>query len=172
MPNKDLKHSSFTVPSNIINKLKASIARHSNKTDEKGYSRAKGIIENPQINYTNMRNLKHYFNNYDGDGRDLEFEFNGGDLMKNWVQKTLNSTTDKIRLNKEVRMNSGEENTFIEKHEKDNNSRPTNVNLPKIKGSIKDILKTNKVRYESIEAEIEQIKYLNEYLSKSTKNRI
>jgi hypothetical protein len=73
-------------------------------------------------------------------------------------------------------MDAGRENQFIKKHTKDkDNANPTAVGgLPKInKGNISRKIMSNKEVYnESINTEINKIKYLMEYMNNNKKQKL
>ena len=166
MANKDLLDKYFNCPDDVIHKLNNALSKYQEGGDTGGYKRAKGIVDDRRITYQQMKRIKNYFDNYDYQNNnkdtDPEYKLNGGDLMKNWVDKTLGNARDNIHDYKKVRMNAGAENMFKKTHTKDrDNAKPTNVNLPKIsKGSQSDNIMNNRVRYESLEAELEKSKYL------------
>ena len=66
-------------------------------------------------------------------------------------------------------MDAGRENEFLKKHEKDNdNANPTGVGgVPNLtKGNVyRKIMQNKEVYNESIDKEIEQIRYLIEYIN-------
>lgn len=167
MPNKDLKNNYFTIPPEVLNKLKGALAKYNNAETTKGYKRANEIVNSGKISYGQMNRIKNYFSNYEGDGNDSEYILNGGDVMRDWVNSTLENATGTIKDEKRTRMMAGEKNQFIKTHEKDrDNSKPTNVNLPKIhKGSTRDNVYNNRTYYENLEKEIEAAKYLIEYMN-------
>ena len=139
--------------------------------DASGFKRAKNIVDTKRLSYEQMKRVKNYFDNYEGDGNDMEFKLNGGDLMKSWVNNTLGNARDAIENVKRVEMNAGKENAFIRTHNKDrDNKNITKVNLPKPeKGSQYDNIMNGRVRYESVESKINSIKYLIEYMNNDNK---
>lgn len=184
MPNKDLKDTYYPVPPEVLNKLKTSLAKYKNVESSKGYKRASEIVNNGKISYGQMNRVKNYFSNYEGEGNDSEYILNGGEVMRNWVNNTLENSTGTIKNEKTARMYAGEENQFIKTHKKDNDNptrKPvTNVNLPKVTNSItnksnKKIFNqiySGKINYENLEREIEVVRYLIEYMNNNNKNKI
>jgi len=174
MANKDLKDKYFNCPDDVINKLKTILSKYKNGGDISGLKRCKDIIKNKRLSYHQMKRIKNYFDNYDGDGLDDEYKLNGGDIMKQWVNTTLENSRNTIHDMKKVQMNAGKQNAFRKHHTKDkDNADPTNVNLPKIsKGSQYDNIMNNRVTYENLQSEIDGIKYLMEYMSNNKKNKI
>lgn len=156
MANKDLKNKYFTATPEVLNKLKSEVSRYRGKEQDKGYKRAKSIIENPKISYDQMKRIKTYFDNYNGDKSDDEYKLNGGDTMKKWVDKTLSNSRDAIHYVKDSQMKAGKENAFKKTHEKDrDNADPTRVRQAKIhKGSkIRNIMNNDTI-YESVKNKV------------------
>lgn len=129
-------------------------------------------ITGDKISYENMKKIKSFFDNYDGDGTDEEYKNKGGERMKNWINNTLSDSRDSIYYEKKSRMDAGEENQFIKTHTKDkDNANPTKVRLPKIAKSSKNkYIMANRTVYESIDEEIDTIKYLIEYMNNNKNN--
>jgi hypothetical protein len=161
MPNSSLENQSFKVSDELRSTLKKNLEKYG-KDNPKGSKRARKMITNPTVNYNEMKRMKTYFDNYDGDGSDVEYKLNGGDLGKDWVESTLNTARDTVDGIKRTRMDAGEENQFKKTHEKDkDNANPTGVGMVKIhKGSDMRNIMNNTTVYE----EIKQIKELIEYL--------
>jgi len=162
MANSALKGRKFKIPSEILVNIKGTL---SSNDETKGRKRAENLLDG-KITYEEMKRLKNFFDKYDGENRE-EFNLNGGGLMKKWVETQLERSRKAIENVKRTRMKGGEENQYLKKHTKDKeNANPTNVNVPKIhKGSMYDQLMDNKVRYESIESEIDSMRYLIEYMN-------
>jgi hypothetical protein len=137
--------------------------------------RAKDIVNNREVSYSQMNRLKNYFTN--NDNNDDEFKLIGGKVTKNWVEDTLKQDTESIKKEKKVKMDGGLENQFIKTHEKDNdNANPTNPDgglIDVTKGSTFDkvmtgdeVYKSSDRKNEAYNREIKSIKYLIEYMSK------
>ena len=119
------------------------------------------------ISYENMKKKKSELENNKLKNKDF-YNKNGGDSVLKWIDNTLKTDRDSIHNEKKTRMDAGEENQFKKEHEKDrDNANPTGVSLPSIhKGSVNRQIMTNKVAYnESIEKQINSIKYLIEYMN-------
>jgi hypothetical protein len=162
--NSELKNNTFKVPDELLGKLKSSLASFSGQENSRGVKRAKDILANPNISYAQIKRLKNYFDTYEGVGTDTEYKLIGGDEMKNWVNSSLKTSRDSIYNVKNTRMMAGEENQFIDSHEKDfDNANPTGINIPKIN-------KMSKAKYimldRSFTEEISRIKQLIDHMSK------
>jgi len=174
MANRDLQDKYFNCSDEVIGKLQSALAKYGQDTNNKGYNRAKDIVDNKRISYQQMKRIKNYFDKYEGEGMDPEYILNGGNTMKKWVNQTLENSRNTIHDIKKVKMNSGIENAFKKTHTKDkDNTNITNVNLPKInKGSQYDNIMNNRTVYENLEAELTKAKYLIEYMNNNNKTKI
>lgn len=94
-----------------------------------------------------------------------------------WIEKNLKQEADAVDRPKRIIMQTDGQggksggNAFKDTHEKDrDNADPTRVRMPKIhKGGVQRQIMTNKVYYESIESEIDGIRYLIEYMDNNKK---
>lgn len=127
------------------------------------------------ISYPNLKMTKTRLNKTKKDGNLEEFNKKGGENVLKWVEETLKKDRETIYNVKKTGMDAGRENQFIKTHEKDKNANPTAVGgLPKInKGNISRKIMTNKEVYnESMDKEINKIKYLMEYLNNNKKQKL
>lgn len=161
MANSSLENRTFEVSDKLLNKLKSNLEKYG-KDNPKGSKRARNLITKQMATYHEMKRLKHYFDNYEGDGMDVEYKLNGGDVAKEWVETSLGNARDTIDSIKRTRMDAGDENQFKKTHEKDkDNANPTGVGMVKIhKGANMRNIMNNTTVYE----EIQQIKKLIKYL--------
>ena len=168
--NSKLHGTYWSCPDYVINCLNNAVKTYESinkdNTSTEGYKRAKGILENNQIEYNHLKRIKNWFDNFKGDNKDMEYRLNGGKTMHNWVDSTLNKETQAIKGPKKIKMKTGLANQFLKSHEKDNNKINKNtlkINLPKLhKSSVSHQIETGKPVYE----EIERIQSLIIYESK------
>lgn len=163
MANSNLEGKYFNPTDEVLNQIEKALMKYDIESRSNGFARAKDIIKNKRISYEQMKRIKNYFDNYEGDGTDIEFKLNGGNTMKKWNSEALSTGRDVIHKEKKARMDAGEENQFIDTHEKDkDNADPTRVRMAKIhKGSKLRNIMANDTIYE----EIESIKYLINYIN-------
>lgn len=173
MANSDLKDKYFKVPDKVFNRVNRMLTNiKTNDGHAKGLARAKDLIDDRRVSYAQMKRIKNYFDNYKGDGSDNEYKLIGGDITKDWVNKTLNLSRETIKHGKQVRKDGGMENQFIRTHEKDyDNSNPTKSNGGMIdigkSSTMKNIMADDAIYQENYNKEINTIKYLMEYLNKT-----
>lgn len=178
MPNSLLQNKTYKVPDKVFNRINSMLNRiNVNDKHAKGYKRAKDIVADRMVTYSQMNRLKNYFDNYEGDGSDDEFKLIGGKITRKWVDDSLGQDTESIKKQKKAKMDGGMENQFIKTHEKDNdNHDPTDPNGGMIditKGSTMNnvmtgdaVYKTSDRKNEAYNKEINSIKYLIEYMNK------
>lgn len=128
-------------------------------------------ILNRKISYENMKKMKSFFDNYDGNGNDEQYVDYGGEEMKNWLNNTLDDMRDAVYYPKKSRMDAGEENQFKKTHHKDkDNTNLGDVNIPNIaKSSNHKYIMADKSVYENINEELNIIRYLIEYMNNNNK---
>lgn len=148
MPNLDLQGKNFPIKDPSI----------------KGY-----FGNNDSASYEYMKKVKSELDNKGTKDSDDE-------KVLKWIDNNLDKQIKAIDTQKRIIMNTDGQgdkkggNAFKDTHKKDNdNADPTRVRMPKIKGGSREIM-SNKVTYESIEAEIEAARYLIEYMNNNKKN--
>ena len=168
--NKDLRGKYWNCPDYVLNCLSNAVKTfESTRKDSEpteGYKRAKGILENNQIEYGHMKRIKNWFDNFEGDHNDIEYRLNGGKTMHNWIDSTLNKETEALKGPKKIKSETGLSNQFLSQHEKDNNKvnkHTLKMKLPQIHKGVSQQVWTGKPVYSE---EIERIKKLIIYESK------
>ena len=164
--NSELHGKHWSCPEYVTNALRTAVNRYEalNKNDKnsEGYKRAKGILNNNLIEYSQMKRIKNWFDTFEGSNDDMEYRLNGGKTMHNWVDSTLNRETEAIKAPKKIKMETGLSNQFIKSHNKDINkvNRETlKMKLPKIHKDISGQISRGKPVYE----EVKKIKKLITY---------
>lgn len=121
---------------------------------------------NNSVSYEYMNKVKSELDNND------QKDNNDNNALR-WIEKTLKTKIDAIEAPKRITMDTEGQgaksggNAFKDTHNKDrDNADPTRVRMPKIhKGKVSRQIMTNKVQYESISDEFEEIRYLIEYMN-------
>jgi hypothetical protein len=161
MANSSLENRTFMVTDKLLNVLKSNLEKYGSD-NPKGSKRARNLITKREVTYQEMKRIKNYFDNYEGDGTDVEYKLNGGEVCKEWVEKLLGTARDTVDGIKRTQMDAGAENKFKKTHEKDkDNANPTGVGMVKIhKGANMRNIMNNTTVYEEIQQIKELIKYL------------
>lgn len=126
--NKDLYGNTVPIPEDVVKYLNQCFeaAKGASETTE-GYKRNQELREKKEITYQQLKRIKNWFDNFSGKDNDLPFILNGGHYVKSWVDKTLKSMRDDVRLPKEIK-SVVLPNQFIDSHEKNsiqNMNRPS-----------------------------------------------
>ena len=117
--NSQLKDRNFTIPDWLYMKLSSVLKKHAGDTTTPGYKRLNNLLADRNVSYSDMKRVKNYFDNYQGDGTDAEYEMNGGKDMRDWVDSALKTARDAVYNVKDAKRNAGMQNAFIRPHEKD-----------------------------------------------------
>jgi hypothetical protein len=153
--NKDLYGKQFELPEEVVVYLQqCNDAAVGSDDKTEGYRRNKELRDSGYVTYQQLKRIKNFFDNFDGDENELSFILNGGHYIKNWVNQTLKSLRDNIELGKEVK-SLVLPNQYIQSHEK---------------GDIKNINRPSKQHSSTIEkydlAVTESLKRINDLIKK------
>lgn len=119
-----------------------------------GFNRNKELQNQNFIEYKQLKRIKNFFDNFEGNHTDAPFILNGGVEMKNWVNNELRKMREYGKMTKTNKMNAGMQNQFLKPHEKKNftNVRPSQEHTKTVD------------RYNA--AVTESLKRINELISK------
>lgn len=102
MSNSRLYDKNYKVPTKIINHIKSVLV--SNPSGD-GVKRAKHIINNGSLTYSAMKRLKNFFDYFNKEKQStIQYELAGGDLMKSFVETTLNSDRKGVEMEDNIRI--------------------------------------------------------------------
>lgn len=105
--NQELKNKIFQVPEKIMELISIQLSKCTEK-DIDGYDRAVFILNsNGRLTTEVLKRIKNYFD-YNKNKENKSYNLIGGDLMKNWVESTLENARSKSRGNKQMKSNSGQ----------------------------------------------------------------
>ena len=153
--NKDLYGHKVSLPEDVVSYLQQckDAAVGSDDTTE-GYKRNQDLVNKKEVSYQQLKRMKNWFDNFDGHENDLSYILNGGHYVKGWVNKTLDSLRNDVKLGKEVK-SEVLPNQFIQNHEKNNLK---NMNRPSKSHS-------DSVEYYDMSV-TEQLKRINQLINK------
>lgn len=126
--NKDLYDKEVEFPQELRDHLKICLKRAKNADkNSEGYKRNNELQNQKFIGYKQLKRIKNFFDNFNGNQREPEFVLNGGFEVKNWVNNELRKMREFGHLNKRNKMDAGMQNQFIKTHSKDglDNVRPS-----------------------------------------------
>lgn len=87
--NSNLYGNKIELPEEVVNYLGDCFNSVQADQSVDGYRRNIDLRKNKNITYQQLKRIKNFFDNYQGDGKDAPFILNGADYMKNWVNSTL-----------------------------------------------------------------------------------
>ena len=83
MANQELYDKTYSVPSDVINSIRAALISNPNNN---GTKRAKFIINNGVITYQAMKRLKNFFDYFNPQtGDKMQYALAGGNVMKQFI---------------------------------------------------------------------------------------
>lgn len=107
--NQLLKNRVFVLPVNIVKHLNQTLYMFGKNCNYDGYKRLRHILDSgynnkteknyntPTITYSELKRIKNFFDNFVGDKKSIEYILNGGDVMKNWVNETLDIERESVK---------------------------------------------------------------------------
>lgn len=101
MANSELLNTSYKLPPDVLKAIQATLV--SNPTGE-GVKRAKFMLNNGQVTYQVLKRLKNFFDHFDANTQDKnQYALAGGELMRSFVERTLNANRDAVSRSKTAR---------------------------------------------------------------------
>lgn len=99
--NSELYNKKYKIPEKILNHIKKVLILNPNGI---GIKRAKFLLNNKEITYQTLKRLKNFFDYFVSNGKnDIQYELAGGVLMKNFVESTLNSDRNAVKMSKNIK---------------------------------------------------------------------
>lgn len=99
MANSELYNKTFQIPNNVLNGIQAALVRY---PDGDGIKRAKTLLNNKVITYQNLKRLKNFFDYANPNENIQQYQLAGGDLMKSFVDSTLQNNRDAVERGKRI----------------------------------------------------------------------
>lgn len=113
MANSKLRGKMFPVPYRVLSALNKNLKKFSDKRENKGFNRSLFILNRKACSYEQLKRIKNYFDTITDDNYDeIEYALNGGDIMKNWVNQTLDFARNDVKSSKTIRRDAGLEDQF------------------------------------------------------------
>lgn len=101
MANSQLYGNTYKIPPQVLKSIQTTLI--SNQSGE-GVRRAKFMLKNGVISYQAMKRLKNFFDYFNPQTDDkVQYALAGGDLMKSFIDRTLNANRDAVQRSKDVR---------------------------------------------------------------------
>lgn len=101
MANSKLNNKTYSVPQDVKKHIEATLV--SNPTG-KGVKRAKFIVRNGVLTFQELEGLKHFFKYFNPQTQSrAQYDLAGGDLMRDYVDRTLNSERQAVASGKKIK---------------------------------------------------------------------
>jgi 8-oxo-dGTP diphosphatase len=101
MANSELYNKNYQIPSEVLKHIQNALI--SFPTGD-GVKRAKFILRNGNMTYQAIKGLKNFFDYYNPETTPKsQYELAGGDLMKNYIETTLNNDRNAVKKSKEIK---------------------------------------------------------------------
>ena len=101
MANQELYNKTYSVPSDVLNSIQATLMSNPNND---GTKRAKYLLKNGAITYQAMKRLKNFFDYFNPQtGDKMQYALAGGNGMRQFIEKTLTSDRAGVEMTKNVR---------------------------------------------------------------------
>jgi hypothetical protein len=97
MANSELQGKTFDIPENIEKHLKKIFNAYKGAKNVEGYQRLEELVDKDSITYEQLKLIKNFFDNYNGNRKGTTYLLNGGTIMKNWVDLSLNNAREGIK---------------------------------------------------------------------------
>ena len=97
--NSQLYGNTYEIPEYLLKIIKAKIMTTSNNN---GIRRAKNIINSGSLTYQQMKRIKNFYDNISSKDEMIQFDVIGGNVMKKFIEKTLNSERTRTANSKKI----------------------------------------------------------------------
>lgn len=102
--NSNLYNKQIHLPKTLLDHLYICFTRIPNSdANTEGHNRNEELRANGYATYQQLGRIKNYFDNYGGDKTDAPFILNGGDTMRAWVDRTLESMRNGDKLDQQIK---------------------------------------------------------------------
>lgn len=112
----------------MLDHIRATLEKY-NLPNKGGYKRISDLLKDKQITYQQLKRIKNYFDNIPKEDGEIEYNLNGGEPMKNFVNDLLTKERDLVKKNKEAKDVAGVQNSYRKEHDKNDLNINTNNNI-------------------------------------------
>jgi phosphorylcholine metabolism protein LicD len=107
MANSELQGKTFDIPENLKKHLKKIFNAYMGAKNIEGYKRLEELVNKDSVSYEQLKLIKNFFDNYSGNRKGTTYLLNGGTIMKNWVDLSLNNAREGVKNIKKSMDNIG-----------------------------------------------------------------
>jgi len=112
MANNKLQGGKVLIDDDIDYHLKKIYNAYKGSKDVEGYERLRGLCDNKDVSYEQLKRIKNFFDGFDGKNSETTYLLNGGTKMKSWVQSKLDDMRDNVSSKKKNMKNVGMSNQY------------------------------------------------------------
>jgi ADP-ribose pyrophosphatase YjhB (NUDIX family) len=99
--NSELYDKTYRIPPEVLKGIQTILISNPNG---EGVKRAKFMLKNGVLTYQSLKRLKNFFDYFNPETQDkIQYALAGGDLMKSFVDRTLNADRDAVKRSKEIK---------------------------------------------------------------------
>lgn len=149
----------MVIPKDIKQHLRNSFAQAQGADQNtEGFRRNQELQSQEKITYKQLKRIKNFFDNFEGEPTEVSFILNGGALVKNWVNNSLNNMRNNTQNNQQ-----------------DTKPEDPKVNSNDLKNNVKDLVRPSKEHKRTTQKHasatyeqtvVESLKRINELISK------
>ena len=118
--NSDLYNNTAVLPDTLLKHLNDCFNSAQGDSNTEGYNRNQELRQTKSATYQQIKRIKSWFDNYNGNKEDAPFILNGGDRMKNWCDEVLKVWRNNLEGGKKIKSDAGMQNQYNDSHEKNN----------------------------------------------------
>jgi len=98
--NSQLYGKTYEIPEHLMKLINSKLMSAPNN---KGIRRAKNLIKTGALSYQQMKRIKNFYDHMDGENDKNQFDLMGGEHMKKFIEKTLQSERTRTSNSKEIK---------------------------------------------------------------------
>jgi hypothetical protein len=102
--NSQLLHRTWIIPDNVYKQLQQNLINFNGDKNAAGYDRLNNLLNKRNVGYSEMKELKSFFENEAQDDPN-HFSLIGGDDMRRWVDNSLGTARNAANTSKEQKKN-------------------------------------------------------------------
>tara|TARA_R110000803_G_scaffold151838_1_gene216876 strand:- start:149 stop:640 length:492 start_codon:yes stop_codon:yes gene_type:complete len=112
MANSELRGGKILIDDDINYHLKRIYNAYNGPKDVEGYERLRGLCDNDNVSYEQLKRIKNFFDGYEGKNNETTYLLNGGTKMKEWVKSKLDDMRNNVSSKKKNMKNVGMPNQY------------------------------------------------------------
>ena len=147
--NSNLYNRKAKLPNELIKHLKKNASSVSADSNTEGFNRNQDLVDGGIVTYQQIKRMKNWFDEFNGNKEDAPFILNGGDRMKSWCDEVLRVWRSGDSSSKEHKSDAGMQNQYLGSHEKNSfnlaDTHTTTADNLKVGSVTEEIKRINKL---------------------------